>query len=120
MSVTTTPDGITTITREDGSRLCYGPCASPLQVGMIVTVSSGMVPEDWALRGTVENLGDDASGDFIATVKLDSGQLQDIPASELTLAGYDWARYDADGETEAQDWAAGEDEMDAIALEFSA
>lgn len=118
MSTVTTPDGVTTVTRDDGSRLSYGPCESPLQAGHVVIVNEDQVPGDWAREGTVTALGDDASGDFIVTVRLDSGQEQDIPASEVRLAGYDWARYGADGETEAQDWAADEGEMDAVVAAF--
>jgi hypothetical protein len=115
---TTAPDGVTTITLNDGSRLSYGACQSPLQTGHVVIVNEDQVPAGWATRGTVTVLGEDASGDFIVTVRLDSGQQQDIPASEMRLAGYDWARYAADGETEAQDWAADEDEMAAVADAF--
>lgn len=121
MSTThTTPDGVTTVWLEDGSKLVYGRCASPLETGMLVEADPGTLPEGWAATGTVESLDDDPeTGEYCATVRFGPGHVQSIPVGDLALAGYDWSRYSADGETEAQDWAETREEMLAVVAAFT-
>lgn len=54
---------------------------------------NGDLPEEWDRTGRILAVEDDASGDKIVTVLLDSGQQQDILASELDYPADDGAEY---------------------------
>jgi len=55
---------------------------------------NGDLPEGWDRTGRVLAVTDDASGDKVVTVLLDSGQEQDILASELDRPADAGVEYD--------------------------
>lgn len=61
----------------------------------------------------------------VTTVTLEDGSMlaygpsvMDGDGNVTEPNGFDWTRYDADGETEAQDWAQTEGEMAAVVAAF--
>lgn len=114
MSEVATPDGETTITREDGSRLVYGPSSSDINKGDRVILDADGRP------GTVYAIGVDAAlSACVFTVTMDDGdRVDDLLPGELHSAGYDWARWQPDGELHSNGWCETAAEMEKVAAEF--
>lgn len=91
MSTTTTPDGVTTVTLEDGRRLSYGPA----------TTETGDAAEgfDWTRYSADDEI---EMQDWTET----GGQMDAVVAQFKSFAPRDRVRFEADGELR-DGWYAG-------------